>query len=204
MKKTKLRRRSKSKYYIDKADRAVQDFYRALHLKCEVCGAPAELVHHFIEKSKSNYLRFNGINLIPICRKCHFKHHNAGDATIHAKIIQKRGQEWLNKIIELSRIKRSPFSNKELQEITKIYKNMKLLINEINKKAIIEFNHDDFFIVKSDDEAKGDYALAWRIDRSDKGKDPDVGMPIIYLLEEEAKKLKSILDGVNLPADFYD
>ena len=80
---------------------------------------------------------------------------------------------------------------------------MKLLIDEINKKAIIEFNHNDFFIIKSDDEMKGDYALAWRIDRSDKGKTPDVGMPMIYLLEEEAKKLKSILDGVNLPDDFY-
>jgi len=80
---------------------------------------------------------------------------------------------------------------------------MKLLIDEINKKAIIEFNHDDFFIIQSDDEMKGDYALAWRIDRSNKGKTPDVGMPMIYLLEEEAKKLRSILDGVNLPDDFY-
>ena len=80
---------------------------------------------------------------------------------------------------------------------------MKLLIDEINKKAIIEFNREDFFIVQSDDEMKGDYALAWKIDRSYKGKEPDVGLPVIYLSEEEAKKLRSILDGVDLPDDFY-
>jgi len=80
---------------------------------------------------------------------------------------------------------------------------MKLLVDEINQKAIIEFNHDDFFIVLSDDETKGDYALVWRIDRSGKGKCPDVGMPIIYLSEKDAKKLRTILDGVNLPDDFY-
>jgi hypothetical protein len=122
MKRTKLRRRSKSKYYIDRADRALQDYYRALHLKCEVCGAPADLMHHFIEKSRSNYLRFNEINLVPLCKKCHFKHHNTGDATIHATIIQKRGLGWLNKIIELSKIKRVPFLVKEILEIISFYK----------------------------------------------------------------------------------
>jgi len=80
---------------------------------------------------------------------------------------------------------------------------MKLLIDEINKKAIIEFNHDEFFIVQSDDKMKGDYALAWRIDRSYKGKHADVGLPVIYLSEQEAKKLRTILNGVNLPDEFY-
>jgi len=80
---------------------------------------------------------------------------------------------------------------------------MKLLVDEINRKAILEFNREDFFLVKSDDETKGEYALAWRIDRSYKGKEPDVGVPVIYLSEPEAKKLRSILDGVDLPDEFY-
>jgi hypothetical protein len=82
-------------------------------------------------------------------------------------------------------------------------KTMKLLVDEINRKAIIEFNREDFFLVESDDEMKGDYALVWRIDRSYKGEEPDVGLPVIYLSEPEAKKLKSILDGIDLPAEFY-
>jgi len=81
---------------------------------------------------------------------------------------------------------------------------MKLLIDEINRRAIIEFNHEDFFLIKSDSEMRGDYALAWRIDRSYKGKRPDVGLPAIYLSEQEAKKLRFIVDGVDLPSDFYD
>jgi 5-methylcytosine-specific restriction endonuclease McrA len=136
MKRTKLRKRSKSKYYIDRADRALQDYYRALHLKCEVCGAPADLMHHFIEKSRSNYLRFNEINLVPLCKKCHFKHHNTGDTTIHAIIIQKRGQKWLKKIIELSRIKRLPFSVKEIIEIIDFYK--KKLVDLLRQKGRVK------------------------------------------------------------------
>jgi len=80
---------------------------------------------------------------------------------------------------------------------------MKLLVDEINRKAIIEFSCGDFFLVKSDDEMRGEYALAWRIDRSHKGKEPDVGLSVIYLSEPEAKKLRSILDGVDLPDEFY-
>jgi hypothetical protein len=81
---------------------------------------------------------------------------------------------------------------------------MKLLIDEINRKAMIEFNHDDFVIIPSDDESKGDYALAWKIDRSYSGKDSDIGSPAIYITEDEAKKLKSILDGLDLPDYFYE
>ena len=117
-----MRKRSKSKYLIDKADKVLQDYYRALNLRCEVCGARAELVHHFIEKSKSNYLRFVDINLIPLCKRCHFKHHNCGDATIHAKIILKRGQEWLKELLRLARIKRQHWSKKELEDIYLFYK----------------------------------------------------------------------------------
>jgi len=121
----KLRRRSKSKYLIDKADKALQDYYRALHLKCEVCGARAEVMHHFIEKSKSNYLRYVDINLIPLCRRCHFRHHTCGDTTIHAKIILKRGQEWLQELLRLARVKRQHWSKKELEDIYLFYKRKK-------------------------------------------------------------------------------
>ena len=117
----KLRYRSKSKYFVYKADKAMQDCYRALHLKCEVCGLPANLMHHFIEKSKSNNLRFEEENLIPLCRMCHFKHHNMGDSIIKTTIIKKRGLEWLDRITKKAREVKQ-FTKAELDQIAKIYK----------------------------------------------------------------------------------
>ena len=36
----------------------------------------------------------------------------------------------------------------------------------------------------------GSYALHYLIDRSEKGKDPDIGMEVLYLSEEGAKIFK--------------
>ena len=118
-----MRRRSKSKLLIDKADRALQDFYRRIYPKrrCESCGGLFGLIHHFIEKSKSNYLRFHKKNLIFICKKCHSLHHCFGDSKIHAKIILKRGQKWLREIIKLNKIKKQSYNVKELEELIKKY-----------------------------------------------------------------------------------
>ena len=101
MKKTPLRRKSKSKRrkLIDKADRALQDFYRTQGLVCEVCGKPMNVVHHYFPKNQSSYLRFKKENLVPICTSCHFKHHRTGDPTIHDTIKQKRGQKWLDDLV---------------------------------------------------------------------------------------------------------
>lgn len=70
---------------------------------CEVCFMPAEVYHHFVQKSQSEYLRFNKKNLIPLCNSCHYKHHR-GDPAIVASIIKKRGQKWYNWIKEHRRI----------------------------------------------------------------------------------------------------
>ena len=118
-----MRKRSKSKATLDKADRQVQDYYRAKFPKgrCESCGRLFSLIHHFIEKSKSNYLRFNIINFIFICKKCHSLHHCFGDSSIHARIILHKGEKWLEEIIKASRIKRESFSKGELEKIIKLW-----------------------------------------------------------------------------------
>lgn len=123
MKRSRLKRRSKSKVTIDIADKSLQNWFRKTYPKgkCEVCNRPFFCMHHFIPKSQSNFLRFAETNLIFICNSCHFSHHRTGNAKIHAKIIIKRGVLWLKKIMKLSIIKRQAFSKKELEQIIKRY-----------------------------------------------------------------------------------
>ena len=115
MKKTPLKKSKKKLAKVSKrplrlliitADRQLQDWYRDMfpNEKCESCGAKFELIHHFIEKSRSSLLRFNSINLIFLCHKCHALHHRFGDTTVMARVILKRGQEWFTEIERLKRI----------------------------------------------------------------------------------------------------
>lgn len=61
---------------------------------------------------------------------------------------------------------------------------------EIKGIATFKFKSDDYFICKSDDEMLGEYSLNYRIDRSEKGKNDDVGVARIYLTESEAEALR--------------
>ena len=105
MKRTRLKKNSYSelRILITKADRALQDWYRWKYkgTLCESCGKKFELMHHFIEKSRSTYLRFNKINLIYSCHSCHSLHHRFSDASVMARVIAKRGLKWLNRLLKL-------------------------------------------------------------------------------------------------------
>ena len=57
-------------------------------------------------------------------------------------------------------------------------------------EVIITFSPDSYCLVKCKDEMLGDYALHFLIDRSEKGKSPDLGVEVLYLGEEEAKIFK--------------
>ena len=120
-----IRKHSKNPYRIaqNKADKALQDFYQVLGLKCEVCGEPANLVHHFIEKSQSTNLRFCGKNLVPLCTSCHCKHHLRGDPAIHATILFKRGKKWYNWIQKNREIKKK-YTLDELRELALFYRKL--------------------------------------------------------------------------------
>lgn len=39
--------------------------------RCQFCGRPAECIHHLIEKSRSEFLRYDWRNACPVCIKCH-------------------------------------------------------------------------------------------------------------------------------------
>jgi len=88
----------KISYYRNKADKAMQQSLTAKNPLCEVCGRQTNCMHHFFTKSSSSFLRYDERNLIPLCQRCHFRHHNTSDPTIHATIIEKRGLDWYNEL----------------------------------------------------------------------------------------------------------
>jgi len=103
-----------------KLDRLVQIKYVPLNPWCIVCGKPTSEMHHFVQKRASTYLRYHEDNLIPLCKKCHCKHHTSGDPTIVSMIIIKKGQDWFS-WIEAHRhivVKRNLDYEKKLNTLT--------------------------------------------------------------------------------------
>jgi len=47
---------------------------------CDICKRnESEVVHHVIKKSKGNSIYFEMINLVALCKSCHYKVHNVWD-----------------------------------------------------------------------------------------------------------------------------
>lgn len=67
---------------------------------CEACGKATEVGHHWIEKSRSSYLRYDLRNIVALCNSCHAKIHNrfgnsvVGGLDVAQTIIKKRGKTW--------------------------------------------------------------------------------------------------------------
>jgi hypothetical protein len=59
-----------------------------------VSGLPTEVIHHYIPKSQSAYLRFDWDNGVPLTNSEHFAHHTKGDPEIAAKILKHYGEKW--------------------------------------------------------------------------------------------------------------
>ena len=73
-------------------------FNALIKSQCEVCGARAIQVHHFYYKGSYGHLRYDLDNGISICQGCHFVLHNQDPKKIEERIIEKRGQKWLNNL----------------------------------------------------------------------------------------------------------
>lgn len=95
MNSTKKPRKISLKGLRTKGDRLFQENGKKLHPKCEACGKPTQVVHHFHPKSVSSALRFDPENGIGLCHGCHMRHHQAGDPRIHNIVINKRGSKWV-------------------------------------------------------------------------------------------------------------
>lgn len=95
----KPKKKQSVSYWSRKADKQMQQTGRIIYEDrgCLICGGKYSCLHHFYPKSQTTYLRYNWKNLIPICAKCHFAHHN-GDPEIHASVIRIKGDEWFEKL----------------------------------------------------------------------------------------------------------
>jgi len=89
----------------NKADSFLTPIIKKLHPKCECgCGADTQVAHHWIEKSRSSFLRYVLDNLVGLSNSCHLKIHNkfgnsiVGGIDIAEKIIEKRSRAWHEKI----------------------------------------------------------------------------------------------------------
>lgn len=106
MKKSPLNRKSKTPTakIKDKCDRLLTPIVKKTTPKCEACGHDTEVGHHWIEKSRSLYLRFELENIIALCHSCHAKIHNRFSNSVMncldvaEIIIEKRGQEWFERM----------------------------------------------------------------------------------------------------------
>ena len=93
---------------IKEGDKRLTPIAKILHPVCEACGTnPTNVGHHFIEKSRSNLLRFNLLNIIGLCQGCHTKIHNQfrgnslGSHDTVEKIKKSRGARWYKEIRSL-------------------------------------------------------------------------------------------------------
>jgi len=91
------------KYYRNKADRVFQDWFTKENPICEMCGETSSCGHHFHTKGASSRLRYEPDNMIPVCNSCHLKFHSRHSADITSRLIDKRGTEWSNKLLEMKR-----------------------------------------------------------------------------------------------------
>ena len=84
----------------NKADSLLTPIVKITTPRCEACGHDTEVAHHWIEKSRSTFLRYDFRNLIALCHSCHAKIHNTfgnsvtGCLDVAEIIIKKRGDEW--------------------------------------------------------------------------------------------------------------
>lgn len=82
-------------------DTLMQEIGRLTNPACILCGKECQVQHHFVPKSVSARLRYEWINLIPLCNGCHHRLHQSGDPDYEQRIIKFYGQKWYNKLQEM-------------------------------------------------------------------------------------------------------
>jgi hypothetical protein len=84
----------------NKTDALLTPLCKKNYPNCESCGQLTQVGHHWIEKSRSSFLRYDMRNLIALCNSCHAKIHNrfgnsvVGGLDVAEIIINKRGRAW--------------------------------------------------------------------------------------------------------------
>ena len=82
--------------------------------RCEVCGSSFGITaHHFVPRSLALHMVYLLENGVCLCRGCHFAHHTKSDPKIHATIIEKRGKEWYENLMEIRKEQHHSYLNKK-------------------------------------------------------------------------------------------
>ena len=97
MKRTPLKKVSSLGSLQRKCDAFLSPLVVQIYPKCLLCGKSSQVAHHFVHKSKSNALRYNFENLIPLCHSCHFALHN-NESLYAARIVKMLGLAWFERI----------------------------------------------------------------------------------------------------------
>ena len=81
-----------------KADVLIQKVYKQKWPKSLISGQPTETIHHYVQKSQCERLRYDPINLIPLTNAEHCRHHTSGDPRIVEEIVMTKGLDWVKEI----------------------------------------------------------------------------------------------------------
>lgn len=76
-----------------KADALWQKCVKLERPRCEVCGKPVTVGHHFFPKGSCSELRYELQNGIGMCIGCHLKIHNAEPPACYV-VRDERGEDW--------------------------------------------------------------------------------------------------------------
>lgn len=95
--------------------------------RCEICGREAVTVHHFIPKSRSEAVRYDIENGVPVCNGCHKKIHS-WDPHLSGIVVLKRGEDWY-----FSLLRRSSMVVSGRVTIQYLKEKIKILKKELNE-----------------------------------------------------------------------
>jgi len=75
---------------------------------CQSCGSIATQAHHFFFKGSFPHLKYELLNGVPLCMKCHYLLHTRDSKLIEKQIINNKGLKWHKKLEKMAYIKPLP------------------------------------------------------------------------------------------------
>lgn len=109
-----------------KTDKVLTPYIVKKHPRCLLCRRNSKVAHHHVRKSRCAALRYEEINLIPLCQRCHFVLHK-NESYWASKIVVIKGVLWFKKLdtIRKNKVKFSrTFYEKVISKYTKKTKRM--------------------------------------------------------------------------------
>ena len=84
----------------NRADKLFQITFVKQNPHCECCGKRTFCGHHYVSKGASSSLRYQEINMIPVCVGCHLKFHSMHAPEMNSQTTLYRGEGWFEELKE--------------------------------------------------------------------------------------------------------